>query len=281
MADDLVTQQEGANQPGVSDKGQGGNKDAYVPLTREQAESLARERDESRESERYWAGLARGGNQGTQVAAPTVQLPDQSEFADPDEAPLSGLDDDTPEKLVNDFAATGTAALQKRGFITAADALKLAREVAIKVSHEMIGRNQVRSAADQKIVDEFADLKVPTSALFKATAPIYREAIAMDPNAANSPATLFMAAKAAKAQLAAEAKRAAPADDDTDGEGETAEERRQRIDSQDGSRTRGRTDGTVDDMLGSQAREIIAGFGVSEAEYKQHREPAPARRGKR
>lgn len=269
MEDDQVISQGDANQPGVPDKGQG-NKDDYVPLTKDQEASLRRELGESRQSEQAWANFHRNGGANRTAAEPVNELPDPREFEVEGET-QPGIEDDTPEKLVNDFAATGVAALSKRGFITAADALKLARQEAIKISQEMIGRNNQKSAADQRIVNEFADLKKPDSELFKATALIYREAVEMDPGAAKTPAALFLAAKAAKAQLAS-AKRDRAADDQPGDAGETADDRRRRADSQDGSRSRGRADSAADDMLGAEAREIIKGFGISEAEFKEQRQ---------
>jgi hypothetical protein len=253
-------------------------KDDYVPLTRAQVESLQRERDESRESERYWADRARSGSSGgTAEPAGEPEDDDASEFIDTDAA--DGIDGDTPEKLVDEFAAKGVAALKSRGFITARDAQKLAADVAIKVARQMIGQQVTRSTSDAQIMAAFPELKDQTSELFKATAKIYQEAVAMDPTAKKTPAALFLAAKAAKAAL-----KPAPkprTDDEDDDQPERESERRRRSDSQDG-RPRGR--GAVeehDDMLGEEARSVIKAMGITEEEFKASRKVtggAPRRR---
>lgn len=266
--EDILTD---APQPEVPSKGQG--KDDYVPLTRQQAESLTRERDESRQSEKYWAGLARNGNQH-QPAPIEHDLPDASEFMDPEE-PLPGVDDDTPEKFVDDFAKSGSAAIARRGFVTAAQAQKMATDAAIKVSSQMIGANNQRTSSDQAILTEFGDLKNPESALYKETAVRYQRAIKMDPGAAKTPAALYLAAEGARDVL--KAREASKPKPDTDEEPES--ERRHRADSQDGrTRSRGASDDAPSDMLGPEASAIIKGMGITEAEYRASQKDSPKSR---
>jgi hypothetical protein len=239
-------------------------KDETVTLTKAEVEALRRDRDEARESERYWSQIARqGGRQQAEPAEEPAEQFDGSEFMD--EKALDGIDGDTPEKLVDDFAAKGVAALKSRGFITAADAQKLAVEVAAKVSREMIGRERQKITTDTQIMTEFPDLRDQNSDLFKETAKRYQRAVAMDPGAAKTPAALYLAAEAAREALKAR-KPAAPArrEDDYEEEGD----RRARAASQD-SRPRGRAEvDDQEDMLGDEARQVIKQMGITEEEYK-------------
>lgn len=255
--EDILTD---ASQPEVPSKGQG--KDDYVPLTRAQAEGLQRERDESRASERAWADIARGTRQAP--PSPVEQeLPDASEFLDPEET-HGGVEDDTPERFVDDFAKNGSAAISKRGFVTRAEAIKMATDAAIKVSNDLIGRNNQRTSSDQAILTEFGDLKNPESALYKETAVRYQRAIKMDPGAAKTPAALYLAAEGARDVLKAREASKPPVAD----EGEDETDRQHRAASQDGrTRSRGQADDALD-MIGPQAREVIKGFGISDAEFQ-------------
>jgi hypothetical protein len=243
-----------------------------VTLTRAEVDGLRRDRDEARESEKYWAGVARNGRAAEPAAEPDDD--DAREFID-DETP-DGIEGDTPEKLVDEFAAKGVAALKSRGFITARDAQKLAAEVAVRVARQMIGQQVTRSTTDAQIMAAYPELKDQTSELFKATAKIYQEAVAMDPSAKKTPAALFLAAKAAKASLKPAPK---PREEDDD-EPEVESDRRRRADSQD-SRPRGR--GQVedhDDMMGPEARQICKDMGITEAEFKASQKTT-ATRGRR
>src|SRR5260221_9579400 len=130
-------------------------KDTWVPLTRAATEALQRERDESRASERYWADTARSRSGPAADAAPEPEDVDTSEFLDAEDA---AADDDTPEKLVNDLASKGASALKARGYITKADAQKLAADVAVKVAREMISRQGQRDRSDTAIMGEFPEL---------------------------------------------------------------------------------------------------------------------------
>ena len=65
--------------------------------------ALTRELDESRQSEKYWAGLARAGSASAAEPEPEpTEEESNAEFYD--EVP-AGLPDDTPEKMIDDFAA--------------------------------------------------------------------------------------------------------------------------------------------------------------------------------
>jgi len=246
------------NTPDVSDKGQG--KDEYVPLTRAQAESLQRQVDESRESERYWSAHARNNGQ-QQQAEPEAE--DGSEFYDEETA----TEGNTPEKFVDDLASTGAAAIGKAGYVTKAEAQRIAADTAARVSREFIGRERQKMGSDTKILADFPELKDQNSDLYKETAKHYQEAVAMDPNAVKSPVALYLAAKTARATLKA---KAAPRRDDDDDRPEPESDRRARANSQDG-RAKGRAEVEDDDMLGSEARSIVKSMGITEAEFKASR----------
>src|ERR1035441_856959 len=254
---------DGATTPLVADKGQG--KDETVSISKADLAALTRDRDEARQSEKAWADFHRSGA-GTRTAPEPIvaELPSPDEFADPEGAAVEAIENDTPEKMVDDLAAHGVAALSKRGFITAADALKLAKQVAIEVSSGIVDRRVAKMGTDQQIMQEFPDLRNQESELFQETAKRYQRAIAMDPNAKKTPAALYLAADAAREAIKGrtDAKtretRANESDDD----------RRARIDAQDG-RARGR--GAVDDdsdFLGDEARQVIKAFGLTDAEFK-------------
>ena len=264
IEDQVVSSADAPGQP-VPAQGQGGEergKPETVTLSKAEVEALRRERDEARESERYWANLAKAG----QPAADRVEEPaddiDADQYVDVAEPNLEG---DTPEKLVDDFAAKGVDALKRRGFITAADAQKLAVDVAAKVTRELIGRERQKMGTDAQIMAEFPELRDQNSDLFKETAKIYQKAVAMDPGAKKTPAALYLAAQAAKQAISS--RKPAPRAEEDEFEAEPEPERRQRAASQDG-RTRGRGEAADDDMLGSEARQVIKAMGITEDEYR-------------
>lgn len=268
MEDDVLGNE--PNQPSVADKGAGKDE---VTISKAELDSLRRERDEARQSERDWANMARRNN--APAPQPVVEEEeglDPADYTDIDEPQVKG---DTPEKLVDDLAAEGAAALGKRGFITAADAKRMAVEIAAKVTRELIGRERSKMASDATIMAEFPDLKDQKSELWAETAKRYQRAVAMDPNAKKTPAALYLAAEAARESLKAKnAGRRREDDDDDDnyrGEREPEEDRRRRADSQD-ARPRGRQAADdMEDMLGSEARQIAKAMGVSDAEFKASR----------
>lgn len=244
-------------------QGGGGNgKEETVSIGKAELDALRRDRDEARESERYWAGVARTGNGN---GAPATEDPagedelvlDPDEFVDP-EAADGTIPDDTPEKLVDEIAGQGVKALQKRGFVTAAEARRIAVDAASKVAQVVVKNERVKSSTDQQLIGQYPDLRNPQSELFKETAKIYREAVAMDPSARKTPAALMLAARAAKQMIDARQPQ------------ETEEERRDRIDAQAGHRG-GRPDTGRDDMLGDEAKSIIQAMGITEEAYKEEK----------
>src|ERR1035438_6156127 len=150
-------------------------------IANDRVAALERELAESRESEKYWSGLARSGS-GSRTPAPEPEPEpeeDGSEFLD-DSVENQSVEGDTPEKLIDEFASEGVKALAKRGFITAKDAQKIAVDTAMKVSQSMIARERGKMDTDSKILGEFPELKDQTSELFKETAKRYQKAVAMD-----------------------------------------------------------------------------------------------------
>jgi hypothetical protein len=233
-------------------------------MSRAEFESLKRESAERGEAAQYWSGLHRTAARTAEPAADEDEDVAR-EFLEADEP--DGIDGDTPEKLVDDFAAKGVAALKSRGFITAKDAQKLAVETALKVSREMIGRERTKITSDATLMNEFPELKDQASDLFKETAKRYQKAVAMDPGAKRTPAALYLAADAARESLKARAPVKRRNEDD-DYEPEHESDRRRRADSQD-SRPNGRGQAADrDDMLGDEARQVIKAMGISEAEFK-------------
>lgn len=252
-----------ADRPNVP-PGQGGgtNDNEKVTLTKAELDSLNRRLDEAQHDAKYWAGIAKTGA-GAVGHEPAGEVEeelnlDTTDLLDPD-SPTGLLPDDTPEKLVDEIASHGVEALRRRGFISKAEAERIAvdkaTEVAARVTREIVGQERTKVVSDNKLLGDFPDLRNPQSELFKETAAIYREAVAMDPAAKKTPAALYLAAKAAKQII------------DARGGGEQEQERLDRINAQDG-RTRGRQSATSDDLLGPEASTIIQQMGITEAEYK-------------
>lgn len=247
--------------PPVPEKGQA-KTDENVTLSKAEHAALLRQLDESKNSERYWADMARRGGRAPEPAAEPEET-DASEFYD-EEDTASNLPDDTPAKLVDDFASQGISALQKRGFVTVAEAKRIAVEAAARVSRELIGRERQKITSDTQLMQEFPDLKDQKSELFQETAKIYQRAVAMDQSAAKTPAALYLAAEAAREKLKAKAP-APKAHREDDYEPE--DDRRQRAASQDG-RSRGRAPQEDTDMLGPEAKAVIKQMGITEEEYR-------------
>lgn len=184
--------------PGAGKGGDEGKDDRY--------EDLQRELEELRGSNRQLIDLV-----GRQTPAPRKE-----ETVDDD--PLAGFDfgtdpaDETeddvledPAAIVEDLSKLGTQALAKRGFMRKADVLKLvrseSRKAAATASTQAVARAKTEVSQQNVVMREFPELADPESDLFKETAARVRRAIAIDPKAANSPATLYIAAEAAKAEL--------------------------------------------------------------------------------
>lgn len=270
---DEVTQ-EGAQPAGAGARPQGGGRDEQITISRAELEGLRRERDEARDSERFWAQRARAGGQ---QPAESVEEPEE-EIETDDLIPAVTGDQSVDEAIFSDpdkwadAVSKGPAAIQafvrKAGYVTATEAA----DIAAKVARRTVDVERQKMTTDAVIVRDFPDLNNPKSELFQATAAELRHLVAMDPRAKNSPATLYAAANAAKAKL--EAKRPASrrgAEDDEDrydryGE-EREDDRRRRADAQDGTHRSGRDAGDDLDMLGPEAKEVIRQMGITAEEF--------------
>jgi len=217
-------------------------------------------------SERYWADQARG-------RVPAGDDPGEpAEDPDPEPEP-----DETPDEFLDRLSKEGAGAiakvLDKKGYVRKQDVAKVAEQVA----RQIVEKERGKLGADAKLIGQFPELRDEKSELFQATATIYRELIADDPGLKSSPATLFMAARAAKAELATKAK-AAHRDDGEPGDyrEDREETRRRRIEAQNGDTGRGRStpyEGDHED-LGPAQREVIdlfSRFGVDERSYREQR----------
>jgi hypothetical protein len=228
------------------------------------------------DSERYWAEQARG--RGTADLEPDEEPP----------APEPEEEDESADDFLDRLSKEGPRAVakvaaklaSKEGFVRKEDVSK----IVAPLIQEVVQRERGKLTADAKLVTQYPELRDEKSELFKATAVIYRELVAEDPDLKGSPQTLFMAARAARAELKAAAKTAANGDQQPDGESgdyreerEDREEARQRrIRAQQGDTGRGRStpyEGD-DDPLGPAQRDVLdlfARVGLDEQSYRAER----------
>lgn len=288
MLDTDVTH-EGAQPAGAPEKGQGGKgKDESVTITKAELESLRRERDEARESEKFWAQRARSGGSGRSAPEPEPEeeievsdlLPEVTGDKSVDEAIFSD-----PDKWA-EAVSRGPQAVEKfvraKGFVTKSEAAEMAADIAAKVARRAIDVERQKMSSDNVIMRDFPELAKPDSELFRATAAEVKKLVALDPRAKYSPATLYAAAQtaAAKIEMKKPKERARPEPEDEDGYDryEPEDDRRRRADAQDGTRNRGRdTEGDVD-MLGPEARETIKQMGITMEEFVAARKDTTAMR---
>jgi hypothetical protein len=274
-ADEQVSDKE---QLGEKGKGKGPETDSKSELA-----SLRRELAESRQSEKDWATAYRT----------------RTEKAEPEEKPVAEVDPDDPEpgtaeSLVNDITAKGLSALTERGIPTNKSVRTMIREEATKIARqiatETVGHAQTKATTDSRIMSEFPELNQndprydPEGELFKATRTELIALMKLDPSAAKSPMALYSAARTAKATLARQAPKGRTRDEDRyeyEGGNEEENERRLRADSQGASRGRGSRE-TVDDenMLGPEARSVIAGMGITEKEFADQQKELGGRDGR-
>jgi hypothetical protein len=249
---------------------------------RKENQSLREQLREREDSEKYWAELARGRGAGA---------PDSEDT--PADAPPP---DDEPEESADEFldrlskegpravAKVAEKIAAKAGYVRKADVEK----IAAKIASEIVERKAGRMSADAKLVGQYPQLQDPKSELFQATATIYREMTDQDPELKKSPATLFAAARIAKAELKAAGNGARGRDvDDEPGDyredREDRESRRRRIDAQQGDIGRGRStpyEGD-DDPMGPAQRDVLDLFaraGVDEKSYREERTKLRRRR---
>lgn len=238
-----------------------------VTISKADYERVQRERDEAKQSERYWAERSRSGKH---EAEPEDEDPgiDTSDLV-PEITGAEGVDESIfadPEKWVA-AVAKGPKAIQdlirKEGYVNA----KQVAEIAAKVARRTVDVERGKITTDNKLMTQFPELQDNTSELFKATAEEYQELLKFDPSAKKNPLTLFAAARAAKARLAKAPKAKAEDDDEyerVDHEGD----RLQRVRAQDGSRGGKGRGGDEDDPIGPAARHVMEQMGVSEDKFR-------------
>ncbi len=267
-------QPEGSGDEGAGEKGGSKDKGEKGRGAEKRVRELEERIRELEASERHWSEMARRVGQ-MQEPYEAEGDEEEEEEQDPD------LSDDSPDKLVDEFSTQGLTALVKRGVLTKKEAREIIRREAEKVAREVVGAERQKMTADAKILADFPELKDKGSDLWKRTAERLKEAVALDgPKAAKSAATLYACARAARAELDAEARRKRKRWDDPDDyddfegrEDEDAEderERRRRVRQQSGDHGRGGRSGFDDDngTLGPEAREMIRAMGITEDQYR-------------
>jgi hypothetical protein len=245
---------------------------------RTRIEQLERENQEIKTSERYWAGRAQGApaqdGKGRKPAVqdPEVELGDLAEEETPEgEAP-------TPEAFLDALTAKGIEPiieeLRRRGLLVSKqDVVKLSAEG----TRRIVAHERGKMTIDARLAQDFPELKDDTSPLFVETAKIFRANVELDPNLRKSPVALLMAARQAKAELAAKVPPKKAAGDyrevDDDEAAESTDARRRRINAQRGDM--GRDTGAPfegdEDNLGPEARDVMTLMGVDEKAYRARR----------
>lgn len=227
---------------------------------RKRLEAIEKERDELRESERYWSEKARAGSGGDKTKEDEVE----------DEDDLSDLlgdladDDGDNDKFIDELTSEGAAALKKRGFISKKEALQLAQQVAervaSKVSKKAVGKAQKGLQREAKLVREFPFIQDEDSDGFKLTGEFFRKAVARNPDRANDPDALWDAAEKAKLVL----------DERKKAEESKGSRKKARVAAQaDFGGTSGM--GDDDDEMTDLEKYVAHNLGVTEAEYRKHR----------
>lgn len=248
----------GEKQEKQDDKGSKGASADDVKAMMARLEAIEKERDELRESERYWSEKARAG-----------EKPKEDEVEDKDDlsdlfGDLKDGDDGDSDKFIDELTGEGAAALRKRGFVTKKEAIELARAVAERVaekaSKKAVGVAEKKLQRDSQLLKEFPFIDQEDSEGFKLTGEYFRKAVARNPARANDPDALWDAADKAKTVL--EERRKA--------EEAKGGKKRARIAAQaDFGGTSGM--GDDDDEMSALERDVANKFGVSEAEYRRHR----------
>jgi hypothetical protein len=267
-----------ASTQATSDQGGAGKgSDEKVTLTRAEVDALRRERDEARESERFWANRARGPEEPAAAAGADAEPDIETDDLVPEVTGVAGVDEEIfndPDKW-SDAVSKGPQAIhafvRKAGYVTAQEAADIAARVAQRTVQVASGR----MASDHKIVGEFPDLLNDKSEFFKQTASEVKAIVALDPNAARSPSTLYAAARTVQARL--NAARSARRSEASSSEGDDYEpqarfederDRRARAAAQDTTRSRGRGEVDEESLMGPEARTIMRALGISEDEFR-------------
>lgn len=257
-----------------------------ITIPKAELEALRRERDEAKNSERFWADRARGN--GHAPAEPAADDDEPIETGDLLPKPVSGKAD-VDEAIFNDpdkwleAISKGPKAIQalvRNATSNFVDAETVA-EIARKVARRTVDVERTKISADNTLLTRYPGLSDKNSEFFKVAAEEYNELIEFDPEAKKSRSTLLAAAKAAKLRLEAKAPAKGKQEEEDDYD-YVEDNRRTRIAAQDGSRNgRGPRVEEPEDSLGPQARQIARAFGVSDEEVIAERkklEPTRRRR---
>lgn len=243
-------------------------KDELGEVRRELAD-LRKRNAELSDSEKYWADRARAGG-----GAPADPEPDDETEVEEQSEASQISPDDFLDLLTKDGPEAVAKELSKRGFVKKADVAKLAESIAQRV----VDRERGKITSDAKLISDYPELRDEKSALFIETGKVYRELVATDPKLHKSPATLLLAAKYAKQELAlrAGASRRPGQGEDPDDYRDRDDERTRRARAQQGDTGRGRGGPAErdDEDLGDEARQVIAMFakaGVDEKAYRDER----------
>jgi protein-tyrosine-phosphatase len=256
-----------------------------VTISKAEFDRMQRETQEARQSERFWADRARGNGNGHAAAPQITEEEEPIETADllPKPKKVTGAGD-VDEAIFNDpdkwleAIAKGPKAIEalvkKQGYVNAEEVA----EIASKVAKRTVDVERGKINTDARLMNAFPDLADNKSELFKATAEEYQELIAFDPSAQKSPATLFAAAKAAKARLAAAAPKRKDDEDYEETYDRVETNRRRRVEAQDGSRAGRAARDEDSDSMGPQAKQIAKMMGITEDEFKAEKKKTDATR---
>lgn len=215
--------------------------------------------EETRRSEQFWAGRARG------VSTPEVpDAPDEDE--DPEQPGVSPFADETADRFLDDVSTQGTEALRKRGFASRDEVAAIVGAAVKQVREEVKGtlEQQNRHMAIDAELGKFPELLADSRALkanpaaqvsrmYELTQGHYRQMLADDPKMKNSPAALLSAARMAKKELDLEAKH------NPRQQQQQTQTRRDRVAAQMGERDAGAggDEGGGDEELSPTAREVV------------------------
>jgi hypothetical protein len=245
---------------------------------REEVARLKQELKELKESERYWAAQAQRGGKGEEEETPEEEPEDLSALGEllekykeekPEAAEMSA------EDFVDELSKIGPKAVQKlvekMGYVRKQDVAKMAAEISRDIARAEVRAEVTKRTHDAELVQRFPALKDESSELFKETGKVFRAAVAKDPRLKASPVALMMAAEAAEEKLKARNGARRPKDEDYDYReaDERERTRRERVKSQQGDTGRGTAREEEDDGLGPQAKQLVAMWGLEEADYKK------------
>jgi hypothetical protein len=249
------------------------SKPETVTISKAEYERMARERDEAKNSERFWAEKARGSRK--EPEAESAEEPVEIDTSDliPEVTGVEGVDEsifNDPDKWV-EAVGKGPKAIQalirKEGYVNA----EQVAEIAAKVARRTVAVERTKISTDHKLMTQFPELADSKSEFFKTTAEEFNALIEDDPSAKNNPATLFAAARIAKAKLGKARRAAGDEDDDEDiyERPDPEEERRTRVRAQDGSRGgRPSRKAEADDVISPQAKSVLEEMGVKEDDFR-------------